>query len=770
MTNDIPQNPDTPIDHSSSINHVSFINNSGDVHVAQYNDTLGLGEKPIDMTSDKDNSSLFLEEDFESLKHNYKTAQAPADNLDKTFTIGNEDYYATIATGSNNSHDDKHSKKLPEKIRFIKKQPAPSTLKNHLGKPINVSITPRRNLFNTNPVTPNINPTNDEDTEKFLQILRSNPIDNSLRENEVHDLDITKEKNNNLQKMITNPYTKHNMTPTINKTDTKASSNSDSIDNQKIYDLFSEEHFIDFEQDQDTNSTSSDIPQTTFPNTFTQTPVLKENKQKPIQSILQNKVQISTVSKMNLNLPPELETLRNVIMSQHNALASHIQELGNICLHHTNIIEKKKESSKKLLQEDRIPRSLRVKCELSTSPDFENNPDFVKLKQKLQEIVSNFTTQGLEVMQEWSLINIKLLIKDRCNNILKKALAILDGLLSYWTDLFEPTQWSTNLKRQQLLLLTKIFFTTDYFAEIDNITTFLEVSKDDIMLMISKILNQQQTEDTYHRNIIDSVNLNSLENANEKRLNIISECLYSFEQILYTTTTELWEANLQKIRESEASRKLQAQMEANKITSATELTAKAIDKAVANINTNNDINQNNQHRILILEKQAAHQKQLALEILNRLKSQKNSKGGQHGSLSSSQPRNPKHVNNKHPFIAEETEMIDLTHTQSQSPIKNQPFSSPFKKQKHIHWNDTHTITYHPKHAPIHTFAQSETLQGIQTPYPPNLTQGIHSLYPPNIPKSQHSNPFIAPLPQPKQGLQKYRGGRFNGGRRGSSRR
>jgi len=277
--------------------------------------------------------------------------------------------------------------------------------------------------------------------------------------------------------------------------------------------------------------------------------------------------------------------------------------------------------------------------------------------------------------------------------------------------------------------------------------------------MISKILNQQQTEDTYHRNIIDSVNLNSLENANEKRLNIISECLNSFEQILYTTTTELWESNLQKIRESEASRKLQAQMEANKITSATELTAKAIDKAVANINT-------------ILEKQAAHQKQLALEILNRLKSQKNSKGGQHGSLSSSQPRNPKHINNKHPFIAEETEMIDLTHTQSQSPIKNQPFSSPFKKQKHIHWNDTQTqtITYHPKHTPIHTFAQSETLQGIQTPYPPNLTQGIHSLNTPNIPKSQHSNPFIAPLPQPKQGLQKYRGGRFNGGRRGSSRR
>jgi len=62
-------------------------------------------------------------------------------------------------------------------------------------------------------------------------------------------------------------------------------------------------------------------------------------------------------------------------------------------------------------------------------------------------------------------------------------------------------------------------------------------------------------------------------------------------------------------------------------------------------------------------------------------------------------------------------MIDLTHTQSQSPIKNQPFSPPIKRQRHIHWNDT------------------------QTP----------------------------PPPQPKQGYQKYRGGRLNGGRRGSSR-
>jgi hypothetical protein len=74
MTNDIPHNPDTPINNSSSVNHVSFINNSGDVHVAQYNDALGLGEKPIDLTSNKGKPSPFLGEDFESFKHNYEAA------------------------------------------------------------------------------------------------------------------------------------------------------------------------------------------------------------------------------------------------------------------------------------------------------------------------------------------------------------------------------------------------------------------------------------------------------------------------------------------------------------------------------------------------------------------------------------------------------------------------------------------------------------------------------------------------------------------------
>jgi len=116
------------------------------------------------------------------------------------------------------------------------------------------------------------------------------------------------------------------------------------------------------------------------------------------------------------------------------------------------------------------------------------------------------------------------------------------------------------------------------------------LSPEEIILLISKILNHQNTEDSYHNNLINSIDLTFIEKANEKQLSLITETLTSFEQILQATTTELWSVNLQKNRELEASQKLQAKMEADRFSSATANTAKAIDKAVDKINEDNDLN------------------------------------------------------------------------------------------------------------------------------------------------------------------------------------
>jgi hypothetical protein len=82
-----------------------------------------------------------------------------------------------------------------------------------------------------------------------------------------------------------------------------------------------------------------------------------------------------------------------------------------------------------------------------TSPDFENNPYYITLKKELQTAVSQFITTGMEIMKKWSIINVKPLIKDRCNNFMKKAISILDGLYSYWENVIGPANWTNDVKR-----------------------------------------------------------------------------------------------------------------------------------------------------------------------------------------------------------------------------------------------------------------------------------------------------------------------------------
>jgi hypothetical protein len=75
----------------------------------------------------------------------------------------------------------------------------------------------------------------------------------------------------------------------------------------------------------------------------------------------------------NIKLPPELEPLRPIILLQHVGFTQHITDLGHISLTLTKIIEHKKESLLKL-KNSKIPRSLQIKCELTTSSGYTDNP------------------------------------------------------------------------------------------------------------------------------------------------------------------------------------------------------------------------------------------------------------------------------------------------------------------------------------------------------------------------------------------------------------
>jgi hypothetical protein len=165
-------------------------------------------------------------------------------------------------------------------------------------------------------------------------------------------------------------------------------------------------------------------------------------------------------------------------MLQHNTLEKHIKELGQLCLNITKIINKKKESSHKLTHENRIPRSLNINCELTTSSSYKNDPINLECKRESKDNITNFINQGLASMRKWSIHNIKLLEIDRCNTVLKKALYILEGIYSYWSDIYGPILPSGNNSDTQALLLAKIFLMTDFCNKTEDISIFFNTSTD----------------------------------------------------------------------------------------------------------------------------------------------------------------------------------------------------------------------------------------------------------------------------------------------------
>jgi len=119
----------------------------------------------------------------------------------------------------------------------------------------------------------------------------------------------------------------------------------------------------------------------------------------------------------NINLTQELEPLRSLILSQHEVFTEPIKDLGSTNLFLTKIIEKKKNSYNQIKNHNKTPRSLRIKCELTTSPSYTNDEDFLKYKEELQTIITDCIKKGTNIMSNWAEKNIKLLTLDHCSDI-----------------------------------------------------------------------------------------------------------------------------------------------------------------------------------------------------------------------------------------------------------------------------------------------------------------------------------------------------------------
>jgi hypothetical protein len=379
-------------------------------------------------------------------------------------------------------------------------------------------------------------------------------------------------------------------------------------------------------------------------------------------------------SKETLKLPPELETLESLILSQHEVLTEPIMELGTINLTLTKMIEKKNNSFQLLQHKNKIPRSLHIKCELTTSPSYITNPSFIKLKEELRQNVTTFINNGTKILVEWAKVHIKLLTEDRCLDILEKSLQILDCLTNYYIDILGFPNWSSTNHETITLFMLKLYLSKEYF-DTEDLVSYLGIPAEDILLMgVKKLKNITSNEEAIK--VLESLNTKEVNMETPLNSTFTSEILINFDQIIKTTTLEIWQRHTENTKKTIAAINMKSRMQSHATINATTATAMAIAKATNNMDYNHSFNTSANLRISNIEKSLIRQEQKTNKISkkikqNQSKQQKNYKGSQSSEPMTSPERKalPKPVNprQKRPFV--DLTKDDTNESESESTIQ-----------------------------------------------------------------------------------------------------
>jgi hypothetical protein len=470
------------------------------------------------------------------------------------------------------------------------------------------------------------------------------------------------------------------------------------------------------------------------------------------------------LSEESLNLPPELESLQSLILSQHEAFLQSIKNLGLSNLNMTKILNNKKKSLQLIQKEKKIPRSLRIKCELTTSPSYTNNPVFIKLKTELQQKVSNFISDGSRIVTEWANMHVQLLITDRCSTILKTALEILDGLTSFYTDIMGTPPWPSTEDRYIPLFLLKLYFSNLYFDTKD-LVMYLEVPTEDILLTGVKLFtNTQSNEDA--KKILDSFDIDDVNMENQIEYTFVSEILINFNQILTLSTLGVWHHHEEIVRQTTAALKLKTKMKSKEIINASTATAEAITKATETINYNKILSANANLRISNLEKSIQKQEQKSNTIINQLKSKKHQKNLQ-GSHFTESVASPSKLT-----LTKKRTMVDLTledqeSAEEQTTNMNLKMSSTpafNKKQKQyktknlrtptrkaVQWKEGEVKNFHPNYPVAKLFST----QMDHSPFTMNNHSHGQPLFPQTLPFFPQAPPPTSYTFQPQNPFNNY---------------
>jgi len=253
----------------------------------------------------------------------------------------------------------------------------------------------------------------------------------------------------------------------------------------------------------------------------------------------------------SLELPPELELLTPLLLSQHEALTSHIKEL-------------------------------------------------VQLKDELSQEVDNFIKKGTSIMTIWAERNIKLLKLERCNNYFEKALMILEGLAYFFADSISPPIWPSVDDKYLILFMLKAYLANTYF-DVTYLTDYLDLPAEDILNIAAKLSLDSDSNEHVNK-ILSSLKLEEIDLENETERIFLTETLANFDQILHFTSVGIWNSYLENTRQAAAAIKLKSRMKSMEIVKATLATAQALEKATENNNLRDSSSLKNDLRISNLEK------------------------------------------------------------------------------------------------------------------------------------------------------------------------
>jgi hypothetical protein len=219
-------------------------------------------------------------------------------------------------------------------------------------------------------------------------------------------------------------------------------------------------------------------------------------------------------------------------------------------------------------------------------------------------------------MIEWAEANIQLLKKSRCDNLLRQAIKILEGLIYLHSELIGIPTWPSVSQQNITLFLLKIYLSNN-FMNTNDLIQYLDLPVEEIQLICARILSNKTSTNALNE-LINSLDLSDINMNETLQHDFLYETLIQFDQIIKIATIEIWQDYKQKTKQIETSNKLKAKMASLETSSASAATAQAISNATAKITNTQEQNLQTALRLSNLEKALKRQEQKTNEVVNNL--------------------------------------------------------------------------------------------------------------------------------------------------------